>query len=286
MSALILGTSGQLGTAFRRLLPEASACTHQDANLARPESLRAVVEQSKPDVVLNCAAYNAVDQAERDPAGAFAVNALGPRALALVCRDAGAILVHFSTNYVFGHDDARRTPYCESDAPGPLSAYAVSKLAGEYFVQSICPRHLVIRTCGLFGSIDQPSAPWNFIEKLLERARRGDPLRVVNDQIGTPTAAADLAAAALNLLRAGANGLYHFTNDGACSWHEFACATLSFAGMDREIEAVTSDVFNAPARRPTYSILDCLQYDRHGFAPRRTWQAALEHYLANRSAQP
>ncbi len=284
MTKLILGCSGQLGAAFRRLLPDAVALTRQQVDLARPEMLRALVQQAKPAVIVNCAAYNAVDQAERDVAGAFAINAVALRELALACRDADATLVHFSTNYVFGQDEARRTPYRECDAPGPLCAYGISKLAGEYFVQSICPKHLVIRTCGLFGPMDRAGPPWNFIEKLLERARRGDALRVVNDQIGTPTAASDLAAATLQLVNAGAAGLYHFTNDGACTWHEFACAALRFAGINRDIEAVTSDIFNAPARRPGYSVLDCSQYDRCGDAPRRTWQAALEEYLARRAS--
>jgi dTDP-4-dehydrorhamnose reductase len=268
------------------LLPDAIACARQEADLTRPDSLRAVVGRTRPSVVLNCAAYNAVDQAERDVGGAFAVNAFALRELAIACRDAGAALVHFSTNYVFGRDEQRRIPYQESDSPGPISAYGISKLAGEHFAQSICPNHLVIRTCGLFGPIDRPDAPWNFVEKLLERARRGDPLRVVDDQVGTPTAAADLAEGTLNLLRNGGTGLYHFTNDSACSWHEFACAALRQAGIDRPVEAVTSDAFQAPARRPRYSVLDCGRYDGHGFAKRRTWQEALARYFAGRSTQP
>ncbi len=231
MTSLILGSAGQLGTAFRRLLSGAVACTRQQADLANAASLRAAVQSAKPAVVLNCAAYNAVDRAESDVAGAFAVNAFGVRDLALACRDAGAVLVHFSTNYVFGHDEERRTPYQESDAPGPVSAYGVSKLAGEHFTLAISPKNLVIRTCGLFGVAERGSAPGNFIEKLLDRARRGEKLRVVNDQELTPTAAVDLAEATLHLLQANATGLVHFTNAGACTWHEFACAALRQAGL-------------------------------------------------------
>lgn len=279
MTTLILGCRGQLGTAFRRLLPDAVSWSREHADLSRSETLREAVRHAKPDVVLNCAAYNAVDQAERDAASAFGVNALAVRELALACRDVGATLVHFSTNYVYGLETARAAPYAEADAPGPISAYGVSKLTGEYFVRSICPMHLVIRTCGVFGPIDHPTAPWNFIEKLLARARQGEKLRVVNDQIGTPTAAADLAEGALNLLRAGACGLRHFTNAGACSWHEFALAVLRLAGIDRPIEAVSSGAVQALARRPAYSVLDCAAYDRLGLTPRRRWQEALEQYL-------
>jgi dTDP-4-dehydrorhamnose reductase len=279
MTTLILGSAGQLGTAFRRVLPDAATCTREQADLANAASLRAAVPSVKPAVVLNCGAYNAVDRAESDVAGAFAVNAFGVRELALACRDAGAALVHFSTNYVFGQDDDRRIPYRETDAPGPISAYGVSKLAGEYFALTISPKNLVIRTCGLFGITDRAAAPWNFIEKLLDRARRGEKLRVVNDQELTPTAAADLAAATLKLLQTDATGLYHFTNAGACTWHEFACAALCHAGLHVDVEAVTSDAINAPARRPRYSVLDCSAYERRCGAARATWQEALAGYF-------
>jgi dTDP-4-dehydrorhamnose reductase len=278
MTTLILGSAGQLGSALRRLLPDAIAWTREHADLARPESLRAAVEAARPAAVINCAAYNAVDQAEKDVQGTFAVNAFAVRELALACRAIEATLVHVSTNYVFGQDEARRVPYAETDAPGPISAYGVSKLAGEYFAQS-CPKHLVVRTTGLFGFPERGGQPANFIEKLLERARRGDKLRVVNDQELTPTSAADLAQAIVDLLRVSATGLYHFTNAGACTWHEFACEALRLAGIKVEVEAVTSSAFAAPARRPRYSVLSCAKYDAHGFAQRDSWQAALAQYM-------
>lgn len=282
MTTLILGSSGQLGSAMRRLLPDALVWTRQQADLARPEPLRAVIEAAKPEVVINCAAYNAVDQAEKDVQGAFTVNALAIRELALACRAIDATLVHVSTNYVFGQDEARRVPYEETDAPGPISAYGISKLAGECFAQSLCPKHLVIRTAGLFGFPERGSQPANFVEKLLERARRGDKLRVVNDQELTPTSSADLAQAIVDLLRAGATGLYHFTNSGACTWHQFACEALRLAGMNVEVEPVTSAAFAAPARRPRYSVLSCFKYDAHGLPTPRLWQDALGKYMEQR----
>ncbi|MCI0683622.1 MAG: dTDP-4-dehydrorhamnose reductase [Gemmataceae bacterium] len=283
MTTLILGSTGQLGCAMRRLLPDALGWTRQQADLARPQTLRAAVEAARPAVVVNCAAYNAVDQAEKDVEGAFAVNAFAIRELALACRALDATLVHVSTNYVFGQDQSRRMPYEETDAPGPISAYAISKLAGEYFAQSFCPKHLVVRTTGLFGFPDRGGQPGNFVEKLIERARRGDKLRVVNDQELTPTAAADLAQAIVDLLRAGATGLYHFTNAGVCTWHQFACEALRLAGIDVEVEAVTSAAFAAPARRPGYSVLACARYDGHNLPSRRSWQAALGEYMAKRA---
>ena len=282
MTTLILGSSGQLGSALRRLLPDAVAWTRRQVDLARPESLRSIIEAAKPAVVINGAAYNAVDQAEKDVPGAFAVNAFAVRELALACRTIDATLVHVSTNYVFGQDEARRVPYEETDAPGPISAYGISKLAGEYFAQSCCPKHLVVRTTGLFGFPDRNGQPANFIEKLIERARRGDKLRVVNDQESTPTSATDLARAIVDLFGVGATGLYHFTNAGACTWHQFACEALRLAGIKVEVEAVTSSAFAAPARRPRYSVLSCSKYDAHGLSPRDSWQTALAKYLQQR----
>lgn len=283
MKTLILGSTGQLGAALRHLLPDAVACTREHADLARPDTLRGFLRLTRPAIVYNCAAYNAVDRAESDLAAAFTVNAFAVRELALGCADVGATLVHFSTNYVFGQDESRRTPYQETDLPGPISVYGVSKLAGEHLALATWCKSLVIRTCGLFG-VAQRNGPANFVEKLLERARRGEKLRVVNDQICTPTWTADLADASVRLVQAGAVGLYHFTNAGACTWHEFACNAVRLAGLNITIEPVTSDTFAAPARRPGYSVLACDRVERHGLGPRRTWQEALAGYMAQRAS--
>ena len=201
-------------------------------------------------------------------AGAFAVNAFTVRELALACRELDATLVHFSTNYVFGQDEARREPYRETDAPGPISAYGVSKLAGEYFPLALVrqePRDPYVRPVRSRGEGD-------FTLELHRKAARprprGEKLRVVDDQACTPTSAADLAEGALRLLQAKASGLYHFTNEGACTWHEYACAALRLAKTAAPVEAVTSDTFAAPARRPTYSVLACAGYDSKHFPPR------------------
>src|SRR5262249_46177862 len=148
----VLGAAGQLGRDLCPRLPgEVTELTRDKADLTRPDTLRATLTALRPDVVVNCAAYNFVDRAEDEPPAAFAVNAWGVRDLALVSRDFGCTLVHFSSDYVFGLDAARRTPYAETDAPGPISVYGLSKLAGEYWVRMLCPRHFVVRTCGLYG---------------------------------------------------------------------------------------------------------------------------------------
>src|SRR5262249_44784847 len=163
------------------------------------ESLRAVLTELRPDVVVNCAAYNLVDRAEAEPEAAFAVNAWGVRHLALACRDLGCVLAHFSTDYVFGLDEARRTPFAETDAPGPVSAYGLSKLAGEYVVRALCPRHFVIRTCGLYGVWGSGGKGGNFVETMLRLAGERKSLPVVTDQTCTPSYAVDVAAAAAGL---------------------------------------------------------------------------------------
>src|SRR5262249_39753066 len=149
MRCAILGAGGQLGRDLApRVEGEVTCLTRGQADLTRPETLRAALEELRPQVVINCAAYNLVDKAESDPKTAFAVNALGVRQLAILCRDLDCTLVHFSSDYVFGLDETRRAPYAETDAPGPISVYGQSKLAGEDSVRAVCPRHLLIRTCG------------------------------------------------------------------------------------------------------------------------------------------
>src|SRR5262245_5275780 len=233
---VILGGGGQLGQALkRRLGARAVSLSHPQADITEPRAVRNALARLGPAVVFNCAAYNDVDRAEFEPETAFAVNAVGVRDLATACTEHGAVLVHFSTNYVFGLDAARRTPYAETDAPGPVSVYGASKLAGEYFARTASPRHYVLRTCGLYGDSD-----FNFVAKILKLGRAGKPLRVVNDRVCTPTSVADLADAALALVQTGAFGLYHVTNAGACSWHEFAQAILEEAGLAETVQAISS----------------------------------------------
>ncbi|MCS7046022.1 MAG: dTDP-4-dehydrorhamnose reductase [Gemmataceae bacterium] len=273
---VIFGGSGQLGGELRRLLPHALAPSRCQADLTRPETVAAFLSSVRPAVVCNAAAYNAVDRAETEPELAYAVNAVGVRELALWCRRLDALLVHFSTNYIFGCDVERTIPYRETDPPGPLNVYGSSKLAGEEAVRTLCPRHLVVRTCGLFRSPPfRTAAPVNFGERLVAAARRGEPLRVVHDQICTPTLVADLAQATIALVAAGALGLWHYTSIGACSWYEFARAVLAEAGIPSRVEPITTETLAAPARRPRYSVLDCSAYDRLGLVPRRSWREAL-----------
>jgi dTDP-4-dehydrorhamnose reductase len=283
---VVVGAGGQLARdLIPRLEGEVVGLARSEFDLTRPESMRTKLMGLLPEVVFNCAAYNFVDLAESEPDAAFAVNAWGVRHLAEICRDLDCILVHYSTNYVFGIDDKRRTPYLETDSPGPISAYGMSKLAGEYFVRAACPKHFVIRTAGLFGLWGSGGKGTNFVELMLRLAREGKPIRVVNDQVCTPTSTIDLAQATLALLQTGQYGVYHLTNSGSCSWYEYAQTILELAGVHANLSAVTSQEFGAPAPRPRYSVMATAKYEGLGLPVLRPWLAALTDYLKERSGR-
>jgi dTDP-4-dehydrorhamnose reductase len=236
-------------------------------------------------VIVNCAAYNFVDRAESEPEAAFRSNAWGIRELARASRDLGCRLVHLSTDYVFGLDADRRTPLTEDDAPGPVSVYGLSKLAGEYLVRSVCPHHLVVRTCGLYGVWGSGGKGGNFVETILRVAGQGKPLRVVNDQRCTPTYAADLAEAVASLIEREAEGLYHVTSAGDCTWYELASEVFRQAGVKADLTPITSSEYGAEAQRPAYSVLATDKLSRIGISRPRHWVDALAAYLRERTGR-
>jgi len=286
MRYAVLGAAGQLGRDLCPRLPgdvvQLSRTGSPAIDLARPESLRLLFDDMRPDVVINCAAYNFVDRAESEPQEAFAVNAWGVRELARLCRDHDRLLVHFSTDYVFGLDSARRQPWTESDAPGPVSVYGTSKLAGEYLVRATCPRHLVLRTCGLYGVWGSGGKGGNFVETMLRMASQGKPLRVVDDQTCTPSYTVDVAETTLTLLKAERTGLYHVTNSGSCTWHEFARTIFELSDTYANLTPVPSREYPTPARRPAYSVLDRAGLQAVGIPSARPWREALAAYLRER----
>lgn len=278
MKIVILGANGQLGRQLGVTLSgEVIALSRAEADLVKPAVLRQTLVQLRPRVVVNAAGYTQVDKAELHPTEAFAVNAVGVRDLAAICRDLDATLIHVSTDYVFGLDTMRISPYCETDAPGPLNAYGNSKLVGEHFVQALCPKHFILRTCGLYGA-----GSINFVETMLRKAEEPGPVRVVDDQICAPTSVFDLADAVRALLDSQAYGLYHLTNSGSCSWHEFARTIFGMKKKDVTLVPITSGEYAAPAQRPHYSVLSNARWIDNGFTPLRSWQEALESYLAAR----
>jgi dTDP-4-dehydrorhamnose reductase len=284
MKYAVLGAGGQLGRDLcPRLTGEVIPLGRDLADLTKPEVVRSTLIGLRPDVVVNCAAYNFVDRAEGEPEAAFAVNAWGVRLLAAVCHELNCVLMHFSTDYVFGLEGDRRTPYSECDAPGPVSVYGLSKLAGEYCVRALCPRHFIVRTCGLYGVWGSGGKGDNFVEKILRAAGQGKPLRVVNDQVCTPSYTAEVAAAAISLMNAERFGVYHLTNAGACSWHEFAASILEQAGISADLTPIPSREYPTPARRPAYSVLASAGFEALGLPPLRPWREALGAYLRERS---
>jgi dTDP-4-dehydrorhamnose reductase len=287
MKYAVLGAAGQLGRDLTpRLSGEVVSLDRTRADLIRPDTLRETLTALRPDVVINCAAYNFVDKAESEPETAFAVNAWGVRALAQVCRDLDCTLVHFSSDYVFGLDADHTTPWQTTDAPGPVSVYGLSKLAGEYCVRAICPKHFVIRTCGLYGVWGSGGKGGNFVETMLRVAGQGKPLRVVNDQICTPSYTVDVAAATVALMATGRHGLYHVTNARSCSWYELAHTVFELSGTPADLTPIPSREYPTPARRPGYSVLSLEAIEAAGVAVPRPWREAVAAYLLERRNKP
>lgn len=289
MMIILTGAGGQLGTALQHVLQRAGhdvvPLERSRLDITRAEEVQAVLASVKPAAVINAAAYNFVDQAEEEPEKALAVNALGPRNLARFCAAHDIPLVHVSTDYVFsGTADAlpggppRRVPYAETDSPAPLSAYGVSKRAGELFVRSLCRRHFILRTCGLYGS-SRSAGKGNFVTTMLRLARQHRQLRVVDDQCCTPTSAADLAEWIARLLSTEAYGLYHATNSGSTSWCGFAREIFRQAGVETTVIPITTAEYGAKAARPPYSVLNGSRLEGVLGRKLRPWQEALADFL-------
>lgn len=282
MRIAVLGSAGQLG---RDLLPrlrgEVLPLTRGDIDLADPQTIGPCMRSVRPEVLVNCAAYNLVDKAEDDPDPAFAVNAAGVRHLTDACEELGVRLVHVSTDYVFGADTTRTTPYVEADPPGPVSNYGLSKLHGEQAVLTV-PGNLVVRSCGLYGVWGSGGKGGNFVETMLRVAGQGKPLRVVADQRCTPTYTADLAEGMATLIEQGLTGLIHLTNRGDCSWYEFAAAIFRTAGVPADLTTITSAEFGAKAPRPSYSVLGSSRMAETGVQLRH-WSEALAAYMKERN---
>jgi dTDP-4-dehydrorhamnose reductase len=283
---VLIGATGQLGFDLARTfdLPgELIRLTRADLDLTDDAAIGRTLRALRPTHVLNAAAYNLVDRAEDDRPAAFAVNAHAVGTLAVNCRALGATFVHFSTDYVF--DGRKTTPYLEEDPPGPLSVYAESKLAGERLAHEGCEQAFVIRVCGLFGiGRSLAAGRTNFVETMLRLAREGRPIRVVRDQVLTPSYTRDLAPKVWRVLARGAPGLYHLTNSGHTSFFDFAREIFRLSGLAPELTAVTAAEFGARARRPAYSVLARGRLGALGEDDLRSWREALAAYLRERAA--
>ena len=235
--------------------------------------LRKLFHQLASDFVIHTAAYTDVDGCEENPDRAHMVNALGTRNIALICQKKNIPLVYVSTDFVF--DGKKNHPYTELDEPHPLNVYGKSKLAGENYVRSFLERYFIVRTSWLYGRYGK-----NFVETILKLASQKRELRVVNDQVGSPTYTKDLAQETKKLLSGSSYGIYHITNSGSCSWYEFAEETLELAGLRRvKVKPITSKELNRPARRPQFSVLKSTSSGWGAEDTMRPWKEALREYI-------
>jgi len=271
----VLGADGQLGQDLVRLLGERSGVGRREVSVADAAAVDAIVASRRPELVFNCAAYNAVDRAEKEPEAARQVNTEGAFNVAAACARRGARLVHFSTNFVFDGRSSR--PYVESDLPAPLGAYARSKLDGEVMVLEAQPAALVVRTAALFGGLRGQSFP----ERILGRVESSGRIRVVADQSINPTYTRDLAEAAVKLAGEGLEGVVHLVAGGCCAWDEFARAVLGELGLPAAVDPVSTADFGAAAPRPANGCLDSIRVPAL-----RPWHEGLHDWAARwRSAR-
>lgn len=270
---LVTGGTGQLGTAMRRLVPEADFPSRPELDLSDPAGVGSYLERTRPEAIVNCAAYTAVDRAEEEEGLATVVNGESVGVMARFAAAAGIAFVTFSTDYVF--DGTATEPYLESHPTDPINAYGRSKLAGEREALDAHEGALVIRTSWVISGTHP-----NFVATMLRLATERDTLRVVADQRGRPTCVQDLAPAALAALRAGAAGLLHLTNEGETSWHELASAAIEEAGLDATVEPISTRDYPTRARRPGYSVLGSERRDDLGLDPLPHWRKTLPTLVA------
>ena len=287
MRVLVTGVSGQVGGALVAASPRDGwillPVDRQALDLADGAAVIRTVERFEPDIVVNPAAYTAVDKAESEPGRAFAVNAEGAGALARACRTCGIPLIHLSTDYVF--DGAKRGAYLPGDPVNPLNVYGASKEVGERAVRDALPEHLILRTSWVYSARGN-----NFLRTMLRLAGERDTLRIVADQHGSPTSAEDIATALMMLLARFAAGerlkwgTWHFTNAGVTTWHGFAEAIFELAAPSLprrpRIVPITTADYPTPARRPLNSVLDCSSLERNFGIKPRSWQEALESVIS------
>ncbi len=282
MNVAVIGANGQLGSdvanAFIANHDNVVCLTHADIDIGKFDAVKACLEKCSPAVVVNTAAMHHVDNCEKDPESAYAVNAIGVRNLAAITRDLGATLIHVSTDYVF--DGKHDTPYIEDDSPLPLQVYGNSKLAGEFYARTLNPKHFVLRTSALYGRHPcRAKGGQNFVDLMLHLARTRGRVRVVNDELVSPTPTADLARQIVGVSRCSDYGLYHATSEGSCSWYEFAREIFSLAEVEVKLEVAAPGEFPAKAPRPHYSVLENRGLKSIGLNLFASWKAGLRQYL-------
>jgi dTDP-4-dehydrorhamnose reductase len=283
----LFGSRGQLGVelkaAFSARGHEVACFERSTVDITDAPAVERSIAGFDPAVVLNAAAYNQVDVAEKEPLAAFQVNALAVRNLAVACRNSDAQLVHFSTDYVFDGQAGRA--YREEDPTRPLGAYAVSKLAGELYARAYLDTPLIIRTSGVFGPGGLETARGNFVELMLRLATQNNPIRVVEDHVASPTYAPALAERTADLVERGAHGTFHIGGGTPISWFDWAAKIFAAAGLNPPLKPTNEREFRTAARRPKYSALSNGKMETLGIAPMPSLEIAIREYLDARSAR-
>ncbi len=283
MKVALIGASGQLGSDLVRVLKNSKiACTpltHRQIEVTDEKSISRVLEKIDFDVLINASAYHRVDEIEDNPTLAFAVNTIGAENLAKYCQSRKKAVVFFSTDYVFGRDIKRLKPYLEDDFPGPINMYGISKLSGELATMAFCKKSFVIRSTGLFGAAGSSGKGGNFVETMIGLAETQKIVKVVGDQIVSPTYTFNLAWQVIKILQNGEFGLYHAVSNGSCSWFQFASEIFKMTGKKVHLVKVASADFKTAARRPTYSALGNKKITKLKINVMNTWRENLKLYL-------
>lgn len=277
MKVLVTGANGQLGqdvvSLFQQRQIQVYPYGRSQLDVTNLDQCIQVVQEITPDVIIHCAAYTAVDQAEVDEETAYLVNAVGTRNISVAAEKFGSKVCYISTDYVFDGHASR--PYNEYDNTNPTGVYGKSKRAGEFLVSSLSSHFFIVRTSWVFGLHGN-----NFVKTMLKLAESRNHLKVVNDQLGSPTFTEDLASFLFELVNSEKYGIYHASNSGICSWYDFAKAIFEECQLEIEVEPCTTEEFPRPAPRPKYSVLDHLSIRTNGFNDLRPWREALQEFLA------
>ena len=277
MKILITGANGLLGHELSSLLKDHTLIllSHSQLDISNSESVNKQIDSSSPDIIINSAAYTQVDACETNYDLAFQSNAIGPKNLAIKCKQLGIPLIHISTDYVFEGNEKKNSPLVENDKLGPKTVYGKTKLEGEKMVQENCEKYFILRTAWLYGEGK------NFVKTMLSLSKKNNELKVVNDQIGSPTYAKDLAKAIKEIIEKKSDkyGIYHVTNKGEVSWYEFAKKIFEIKNIEIKVNPCTSEEFPRPAPRPHYSVLSNQKWIDAGFTPMRDYEEALNEYL-------
>ncbi len=278
MKILVTGCNGQLGRAINEVykgedvtLVNTDFGTELTLDITDEEAVNKTVSEEKPDIIINCAAYTAVDKCESEEDSAYKINALGPKNLAIAAKAAGAKLVHISTDYVFKGDAT--SPYVESDSPNPISAYGRTKLAGENFVKENCDKYFIIRTAWLYGDGK------NFVKTMLALSEEHEEVSVVSDQIGSPTSALELARAIKYIVNTDKFGVYHGTCEGVCSWADFTVEIFKLAGKSTKVNYILTKDYPTAATRPAYSVLENENFNKNTDFRFADWKDAIAEYM-------